>query len=160
MFRQMKRIKQQMTEERAIALLREGSNGVLSTFGDGEYPYGVPVNYVYLNNKIYLHSAMTGYKIDAIERDNKVSFCVIGQDEIVSKEYTSYFRSVILFAKARITEGEERLEGFGALVEKYSGDQTEEDKKAVIERCRKACLIALDIEHVSGKEAIELVEKQ
>lgn len=52
--------------------------------------------------KIYFHSAKAGHKIDAMEKHPKVSFAVIDEDTIVSKEYTSYFRSVIAFGKAKI----------------------------------------------------------
>lgn len=51
----------------------------------------------------------------------KVSFAITDEDTIVSAEYTTYFRSVIAFGKARIVEGAERFEAFKAMVEKYSG---------------------------------------
>ena len=76
---------------------------------------------------------------------------------IVSKEYTSYFRSVIVFGRARRVDGEERLEAFRALVEKYSGDQPEEAKGKEIAGCTNACIIAIDVDHITGKEAIEFV---
>ncbi|TWH76367.1 pyridoxamine 5'-phosphate oxidase family protein, partial [Sedimentibacter saalensis] len=87
----------------------------------------------------------------------KVSFSVIDEDTIVSKEYTSYFRSVIAFGKARIAEGDERIEAFKALVEKYSGDQPEEAKLKEIMGCMQSYIFAIDVEHITGKEAIEYV---
>jgi uncharacterized protein len=81
----------------------------------------------------------------------------VDKDKIVSEEYTSYFRSVIAFGRARIVEGDERLQAFIALVEKYSGDQPEENKRNEIARCNHACIVVIDVEHLTGKEAIELV---
>ena len=59
--------------------------------------------------------------------------------------------------KARIVEGDEWLEAFEALVEKYSGDQPEQAKHKEITGCTKAYIIAIDVEHITGKEAIEYV---
>jgi len=157
MFREMRRCKQLLSMEDTIAVMERCTNGVLACLGDEGYPYAVPVSYVYFDNRIYFHSAKKGYKIDSIMKYPKVSFAVIDEDTIVSKEYTSYFRSVIAFGKARIVDEDERLEAFGALVEKYAGDQSEEANKMEIAKCTQACIIAIDVEHITGKEAIEYV---
>lgn len=157
MFRDMRRIKQLLSGEDTEAVMKRCTSGVLACRGDDDYPYAVPVSYVYHNQKIYFHSAKEGHKIDALKRDPKVSFAVIDEDRIVSNEYTSYFRSVIAFGRARIVEAEERTEAFFALVEKYSGDQPEEAKHKEVTGCTSACVIAIDVEHITGKEAIEFV---
>ena len=97
------------------------------------------------------------HKIDAITKYPKVSFSVTDEDTIVSKEYTTYFRSVIAFGKARIVAGEERHQAFMALVKKYSGDQPEEDQLKEVNNCAQAFIVAIDVEHITGKEAIEYV---
>ncbi|HHW66501.1 MAG: uncharacterized protein PWP07_349 [Epulopiscium sp.] len=157
MFREMRRIKQLLSKEETEAVMNRCTNGVLACIGDEGYPYAVPLSYVYHNGKIYFHSAKAGHKLDAIMKDPKVSFAVIDEDTIVSKEFTSYFRSAIAFGKARIVEGDERQEAFRALVEKYSGDQPEEAKQNEIDRCTQAYIIAIDVEHITGKESIEYV---
>jgi hypothetical protein len=156
MFREMKRRKQLLSREDTSAVMDRCTNGVLACQGDEGYPYAVPLSYVYLNEKIYFHSAKTGYKMDAIAQNSKVSFSVIDKDTIISKEYTSYFRSVIAFGKARIVEGDERQDAFMAMVKKYSGDQPEEDQHKEVEGCGRACIVAIDVEHITGKQAIEL----
>ena len=108
--------------------------------------------------RIYFHSAKAGHKIDAVTENPKVSFAVIDEDTIVSDKFTSYFRSVIAFGTARVVEGDERLEAFKALVEKYSGDQPEEVKHKEITGCTQAYVMAIDVEHITGKEAIEYVK--
>lgn len=157
MFRQMRRGKQLLSMEDTIAVMNRRTNGILACLGDGDYPYAVPVSYVYVNDKIYFHSAKAGHKIDAIMKNPKVSIAIIDEDTIVSEEYTTYFRSVIVFGQARIAEGDEWLEAFKALVEKYSGDQPEDAKHKEIAKCTHSHIIAIDIEHITGKEAIELV---
>lgn len=160
MFREMRRNKQLLSQEDTLAVMDRGTNGILACFGDDDYPYAVPLSYVYLNGKIYFHSAKAGHKIDAIHRDSKVSFTVVDEDTIVSKEYTSYFRSVIAFGKARIVEDEERLEAFLALAKKYSADQPEEARIKEVVECMHAYVVAIDVEHITGKEAIEFVKRR
>ena len=158
MFREMRRGKQLLSQEDTDMVLQRGSNGILACLGDEDYPYAVPVSYVYHKGKIYFHSAKAGHKIDAIKKSSKVSLAVVDEDTIVSAEYTSYFRSVIAFGQARFTEGDEWMDGFRALVEKYSGDQPETAKHKEITECTQSEIIAIDLEHVTGKEAIEYVK--
>lgn len=158
MFRQMLKIKQMLKAEDLQAVMERCTAGTMACLGDEGYPYSVPLSFVYHKGKIYFHSAKIGHKVDAIKANSKVSFSVIDEDTIVSAEYTTYFRSAIAFGKARITEGDERIEGFKALVEKYSGDQPEDAKLKEIMDCSGALIIAIDVEHITGKEAIEYVK--
>ena len=118
MFRDMRRKNQLLPQEEAEAILRQGTSGVLSLLGDGGYPYGVPLSYVYHNGKLYFHCAKAGHKLDAIRREGKCSFCVIGQDQVVAEKYITLFRSVIAFGQVRVLEddGEKRaaLEPWGS----------------------------------------------
>ena len=157
MFREMRRSKQLLSLEDTVVVMNRCTNGVLACLGDEDYPYAVPLSFVYFNGKIYFHSAKTGHKIDAMTKNPKVSFSVVDEDTIVSEKYTTYFRSVIAFGKARIVEGEEGKDAFEALIEKYSGDQSKESKNKEIIGCSKAGVIAIDVEHITGKEAIEYV---
>jgi nitroimidazol reductase NimA-like FMN-containing flavoprotein (pyridoxamine 5'-phosphate oxidase superfamily) len=160
MFREMRRSSQQLSADDTIAVMERNTCGILACYGDGGYPYAVPLSYAYAGGKIYFHSARGGHKIEAIASNPKVSFAVVDEDTIVSAEYTSYFRSVIAFGKARVVDGEERRAAFHALVEKYSGDQPEEAKNKSISECREAVIVAVDIEHITGKEASEYVQRK
>ena len=121
MFREMRRKKQQLTQEETMVILREGTSGVLSLTGDEGYPYGVPLSYVYDGDKLYFHCAKEGHKIDAIRKNPKASFCVIAQDEIVPEKYTTCYRSVIAFGSVRILENEgEKRRAIEELALKYA----------------------------------------
>ena len=102
MFREMRRKKQELSKEECIEILQTAKTAVLGVVGDNSYPYTVPINFVYADDKIYFHGAKSGHKIDAINKCNKVSLCVVDKDDIVEEELTTYFKSVILFGKARI----------------------------------------------------------
>lgn len=159
MFRAMRRTKQILSTNECIKILENGTSGVLAVLGDDNYPYTIPLNYTFSDNKLFFHSAKTGHKIDAILANPKVSFCVIDQDHIVPEEYTSYFRSIIAFGKARILDTASEIRtALELLAIKYSFSQTEEHRNHAIEKDFKmVCIIEMSIEHLSGKEAIELV---
>ncbi len=155
MFREMRRGNQLLPGDRTAEVLGRCSSGVLACLGDDDYPYAVPLSFVYLDGIIYFHSATEGHKIDAITKHPQVSFAVVDEDRIVCEEYTTYFRSVIAFGKARAVQGEERLKAFRALVEKHCPDQSREANSETVARCTRSTIIALDLEHVTGKEAVE-----
>ena len=161
MFREMRRKKQQLSTKECVEILRKRTSGVLAVFGEDGYPYAVPISYVYEDGKIYFHSAKAGHKIDAIQQNSKVSFCIIDQDQVVKEKYTSYFRSVIVFGKVRILEDDqEKYKSIEQLAVKYAPDDREEERKKAIEQEWNAfCMLELTIEHMTGKEAKELAKK-
>ena len=113
-FREMRRRKQELSRQEVLDVLYNGTSGVLALLGDNDYPYAVPISYVYDDGKIYFHSAKSGHKIDAIQKTEKASFCVIDKDLVVPEEYTTYFRSVIAFGKIRVIEDDrEKRAGAG-----------------------------------------------
>lgn len=161
MFREMRRIKQLLSIQDSIAVLSKMTSGVLAVSGDNDYPYAVPVSYVYHDNKIYFHCALEGHKIDSINRNGKVSFCVIEKDEIIPDNFTTHYRSVIAFCKARIVEtSEEKMKTTRLLAEKYSPNREEGLQHEIEKAYHRMCIIVLDIEHLTGKEAIELTRER
>lgn len=159
MFREMRRKKQALSLEENIAILNRGMSGVLAVYGDNDYPYAVPLSYVYHDSKIYFHCAKTGHKLDAIARNSKVSFCVVDQDHVVPQEYTTYFRSVIAFGKARILEDEvEKRRALEKLAERYSPDHEEGRLQEIDKLFNQVCLVEVSVKHITGKEAIELAK--
>jgi len=161
MFREMRRTKQLLEEEDCVEVLVRNSAGVLALYGDEGYPYAVPLSYVYDDDKIYFHSAKSGHKMDAMRKNPKVSFCVIDEDQVVSQEFTTYFRSTIVFGEARILEGEEKMAALRKLCKKYASSQSEENfQKEVKASYDNMEMVEIAIEHKTGKEAIEFVERR
>ena len=162
MFREMRRKKQILTEEETKEVLNRGTSGVLALLGDDDYPYAVPVSYVYYDSKLYFHGAKSGHKIDAIRKCDKASFCVIDRDDVIPEEYTTYFRSVIAFGKIRIMEDESEMrKAIELLAKKYYPDSSIDERNMAIDReWKPLCMIEFSIEHLSGKEAIELIDKR
>lgn len=161
MFRKMRRFKQQLTPEECLRILKEGKYGVLSLIGDDGYPYGVPVNYVYYDSFIYIHSAKSGHKIDAIKNSDKISFTIVSKDDVIEEKLTSYFKSIIIFGKAEmISDEEEMKDAMLALGRKYSSSLSWTRIEEEIKNDFKALsVIKIEIKHMTGKQAIELVNK-
>lgn len=80
MFGEMRRKKQALPLEACEKILERGTSGVLALEGEEGYPYAVPLSYYYEKGKIFFHCGKRGYKIEALKRNEKVSFCVIDQD--------------------------------------------------------------------------------
>lgn len=161
MFREMRRKRQLLTHEECVAILEKMTFGTLALSGDGGYPYALPISYVYSDDKVYFHSAMKGHKIDALMQNDKVSFCVVEQDFIVPEEYTTYFRSVIIFGKARIMEDEnEKRTALQKLGRKYSPDDAKGLQNEIEKGLNHLLMIELTIESMTGKESIELIRRK
>lgn len=151
MFRQMRRKDRQLGKEEAMELLQQGVYGVLSMVGENGYGYGVPLNYAYRDNAIYFHCAKEGFKLDNMNRNEKVSFCVVTEATVLAKTFTTKYASCIAFGRAKEVTGDEKAMGLFALIEKYSPEFLEEGK-AYIGR-------ALDVTHVFKMEIEEMTGK-
>lgn len=152
MFRELRRQKKAMRQEEAEELLKNGSYGILSTFGDDGYAYGVPLNYAYDGRSVYFHCATEGHKLDNLRRNPKVSFCVVGSQQVIPQKLTTRFESVVVFGTAKEVEGAEKLDALNMLLEKYA--------PAAATPGRESCsgpetagtnVVKISVEHLSGK---------
>ena len=162
MFRELRRKRQALSETDCSDILKRGTSGVLALKGDGGYPYAVPMSYVYDGEKLYFHCAKSGHKLDAIAGNPKASFCVVDRDQVVPEEYTTYFRSVIVFGTMRIIEEEqEKRTAVEKLALKYAPEDSAQNRGAAIEKDWKPlCMLELTPEHITGKEAVELMKRR
>lgn len=159
-FRPMRRKRQELAQEESITILQKATSGTLALLGDNRYPYAVPISYVYHEGKLYFHSAVEGHKVDAIRQCDKASFCVIEQDEVHPEKYTTFFRSVIAFGKIHIIEDEaEKLQMARMLGNRYNPNQDEALQKELENGLARMLMIRFDIEHLTGKEAKELMNQ-
>ena len=161
MFRPMRRSGQALGIDACKEVLSRGTSGVLALLGDGGWPYAVPMSYAFDGEKLYFHCAREGHKLDAIRREARASFCVVDRDEVVPEEYTTYFRSVIVFGRVRVLENEAQMRAaIELLARRYFPQDSAENRHRAIEReWAGLCMLEMDIEHMSGKEAIELARK-
>lgn len=152
-FRPMRRHDRELTREQCEKLLKDGFDGVLSLYGDGGWPYGVPLSYVYRDGKIFFHGAKSGHKLDALRRDPRASFCVVTQDHVIPQQYTTDYRSVIAFGLLReVTDEAEKREALRALAMEYAPADTVENREKYIDAdINAAAVLELTVVHLSGK---------
>lgn len=151
MFRELTRKKQQLSYEECIKILKQEVRGVLAVNGDDNYPYTFPINYYYdeSTNKIYFHSGKSGYKIDALKENNKVSFCVYDKGYHINNHWSLNISSVIIFGKITF------LHNFSDdLMIKFSikfTDDIEYINNEILKFKNNTILLCLEIEHMTGK---------
>lgn len=161
MFREMRRKKQQLSAAETILILHSCTSGVLAVTGDNDYPYAVPLSYAYKDGRLFFHIAKEGHKLDGIARNNKVSFCVIKTDAVVPQAFTTHYRSAIVFGRARIlTDNGEKRAALECLLEKYSPAYLTEGQAEIERDWNRVCVVEVQIEHMTGKAAIEVVNQK
>lgn len=153
MERNMYKANRQMTNDEAVKIFEQGNHGILAVNGDDGYPYAVPVNYIYENGKIYIHSAKYGYKIDMIKADNKVCFTAIINAEVIQNKFTAAYQSIVATGKIHIVEDDvERRSILEKYIYKMSPDFIETGLKFVDAAIDKTELLCIDVEELKGKQ--------
>ena len=153
MFRELARVKQKLSHEAAISLLKNELRGVLSVLGDDGYPYGLPIDHWYNEEDgcLYFHSGPKGHKIDAIRRCEKASFCVYDQGYREDGDWALHIQSVIVFGRIEIVEDHEKAI---ALTRQLSLKYTQ-DIAYIEDEIRKygheVLVFKLVPEHITGK---------
>lgn len=161
MEKKMRRFKQLLSEEESLKILRSTTSGVLALCGEDMQPYGVPLSHVYDNGKLYFHSALSGHKVDLIKHNCNASFTVIAKDEIHPETYTTYFRSVIIFGKIQIIDNDVEKKRILKILGRRCNPSDDESLSEEINKEFNKCLaIEMTIERITGKQAIELVNRK
>lgn len=151
MFRNMRRLGQQLPKEECEDILENQSRGVLALLGDYDYPYAVPMSHVYVNGKIYFHGAKKGHKNDAVKNSSKCSYCVIDEGVKAKDSWWYTFRSVIVFGKIRtLTDDDEKIEALTYLGDKFfpTHEETVNEINRLLDRTE---VFEITVEHMSGK---------
>lgn len=151
----MRRIKQQLSDEETINVLKSEKRGFLAIIGDNDYPYNFPINYYYTDNKIIFHSAKEGHFPDSIKKHDKASFAVIDKGTKVENEWYYEYKSVIVRGKIKIiTDEEEKINLLTQFGNKYF--PTKEHTQEVLDKLFKNTqVMELDIGHMTGKQVLE-----
>ena len=149
--RPMRRSDRAIPDSEAKALLEQGEYGVLSTASADGQTYGVPVSYAYTGEAIYFHCALEGHKLDNLDSNQRVSFCVVGQTQVLPDKFGTHYESVIVFGKALEVTGDEKHTGLLELLMKYSPDFIEKGERYINGDGPKARVYKITIESMTGK---------
>ena len=142
-----------LDEEQAAALLRRAEWGVLSMCDAGGTPYGIPVNYVWDGDSaLYIHCAPEGRKLRCLDQEPKVSFCIVGNVNLLPSKFTTEYESIVLTGLAvRHLDEKQRHHALELLLEKLSPDDKQVGMKYAEGSFHRVEIIRLDITSWSGK---------
>ena len=123
---------------------------IFVSFSGGDYPYVLPLNFVWLDGRIYLHCGFTGRKLDLLRQDGRVGFAAALDVTIVRERSTTWYKSVSGCGHIRIVEDtEEKRRALDALSLRYASRCPRPAPEAMLRRVNVLCI---DVESISGKE--------
>jgi len=147
-----------LSEEKCKKMLGPQVYGRLATSGKGNIPYITPVNYVYLNDAIYIHCALKGRKLDNIAENPAVCFEISAPGNLYISEracgFSMRYWSILAAGRAELSADiSEKREVLNAIMDKYAArfefsDPTDED-------LGKVNVIKINIESISGKFGVD-----
>ncbi|GAA0729497.1 pyridoxamine 5'-phosphate oxidase family protein [Clostridium malenominatum] len=151
MFKEVRRQDRILEEKDAMEILKNGEYGVLSMVGENGYGYGVPMSYTLVDNSIYFHCAVEGFKLDSIQKNNNVSFCVVGKTQLLPEKFSTKYESSLVFGKAYEVIEEEKEKALLSIIEKYSPEYLEAGAEYIKKAAHRTKVIKIVIEKVTGK---------
>lgn len=147
----MRRKDRQISQSEALTLLEKGEFGVLSTVDGENRPYGVPINYCLLDDSIYFHCALEGKKIDNIQFQPVVSFCVVGHTCLIPEKFSTKYESVIVWGEVEEVFAEEKIRALKGLIKKYASEYEDKSQKYIASYLDKTRVFKIKIKEISGK---------
>ena len=153
MFRELRRKKQELSRQECLEVLINEKRGVLSVNGDDGYPYGMPLNHFYNEEDgcLYFHGGKIGHRIDAIKRNDKVSYCVYDEGYLKEGDWALNVKSVIVFGKMTFIEDKDEIVRISKLISDKFNAPKEYVEDEINTALNATLCLKLNIEHISGK---------
>lgn len=152
MTKPLRREDRRLDDEAAMALLKRGEYGILSTSDKKNRPYGIPVNYVVMEDNIFFHCATEGQKLENITANKGVSFCVVGKTELLPEKFSTRYESVVVSGNADVIEDKVlKKNALRALVAKYAPDHIAAGAAYINRLMGQTAVVRVSIEYLAGK---------
>ena len=117
------------SKEKIIEFLSSESTGRIASIDTNGFPQIIPMNFVFINDVIYMHSHIRGEKLENIKRNNKVGFEVDRSLEFLPSYFfdptdasladTLYISVVIKGVSEIVEDKEEKTLALNELMKKY-----------------------------------------
>jgi hypothetical protein len=140
-----------ISEAEAKELLGKAEYGILSTVSEEGQPYGVPLNFCIVEDCLYFHHAIEGHLIENITNNPLVSFCIVGDTEIMPDKFGTLYESVILSGNIEEVFAAQKQTGLEGIVAKYSPNFTEAGREYIEKLWDRTRVFRITIADVSGK---------
>lgn len=168
----MRRNDREMNREFALQVIDKAQYCVISTIDLDGNPYGFPISYVRQGDKILIHSAKKGKKVELFANNPKVSITCVGEVKVPqlydeeeldgfiessksvfgAKVYTTEFESVIFDGTMElVVEDEAKIEALRLLCEKYTPSKMKYFDYAIETSLNALDIYALKINEITAK---------
>jgi len=150
--------------EKIKEFLKEEHVGRISSIDENGFPQIIPMNFVFLNDAIYMHSHVKGEKLDNISRNSKVGFEVDRELEFLPSYFedpnnasladTLYISVVIKGIASFVTDREEKTLALNGLMEKYQPEGQYDPIKSDMQVLDVVTVIKVTTQTIHGKYKI------
>mgnify|MGYP000000390824 FL=1 len=133
------------------SVLNDAEDMVLAMNNNGNAPYAIPVNHVLVGDSLYIHTALTGRKLDLLRQNPRVGFTAYVDVRILREKATTAFRSVYGTGTAVIVEDpEEKRAALDAVTVRFKSLCPRPAPDSML---RRVAVIRIDIDSLMGKYA-------
>ena len=152
------------SKKRIIEFLNEEPTGRISSIDEKGYPQIIPMNFVFINDAIYMHSHIKGEKLNNIERNSKVGFEVDRNLEFLPSYFSdpddasladTLYISVVIKGEANLVENnEEKVLALNGLMKKYQPEGQYKPMKEDMGVLDATAVIKITPKEMNGKYKI------
>jgi len=152
------------SKEKIIEFLSSQQTGRISSIDENGYPQIIPMNFVFINDVVYMHSHIKGEKLENIKRNQKVGFEVDKSLEFLPSYFsdptdasladTLYISVVIKGNASIILDKEEKTTALNGLMKKYQPEGGYEPIKPEMDVLDEVVVIKIVPESLRGKYKI------
>ena len=152
------------SKNKIIEFLNEEQTGRISSIDENGYPQIIPMNFVLINNVVYMHSHTKGEKLDNIKRNTKVGFEVDRNLEFLPSYFfdpndaslaDTLYVSVVIKGEAEIVGNrKEKVLALNGLMKKYQPEGNYEPMNENMEVLEAVAVIKVIPKEMNGKYKI------
>ena len=152
------------SRDKIIQFLNEEQTGRISSIDENGYPQIIPMNFVLINNIVYMHSHIRGEKLDNIKRNSKVGFEVDRNLEFLPSYFfdpndasladTLYISVVIKGEAVIVSDSTEKALALNALMKKYQPEGKYEPMRENMQVLNQVAVIKILPNEINGKYKI------
>lgn len=147
-----------LSKEKCENMLPFQAYGRLATVGPDNVPYITPVNYVYEDGSIMIHTKFSGRKLENIRHNSNVCFEISAKGNLYISDkacgFSMRYWSILVTGKAEeVTDLAVRRIAIDSLMDKYG--RGFEFTPATDEDLQKVNVIRINIENISGKMGVD-----
>jgi hypothetical protein len=152
------------SKEKIIEFLSSQQTGRISSIDENGFPQIIPMNFVFINDAVYIHSHIRGEKLDNIRRNQKVGFEVDKSLEFLPSYFsdptdasladTLYISVVIKGNASIVSDKEEKTNALNGLMKKYQPEGRYEPIKPDMDVLKEVVVIKIIPESLRGKYKI------